>query len=489
VNSCCEVNSSVRKRAAGAAAALSFALAAGCGTIQGPKYESPDVPDKAQWSQLEGRELTASEVIRPDWWTEFGDPELNDLIKRAVDQGLDVKIAALRLDRAGIQLGKDRLALTPEMTVSPADSVTRQKNESARAETARATETLGMGLSWELDVWGKIRKSLQAADAGYRATEMDWRATYLALVSSVAERYFQIRLADEQIVQQEAAKKQAENLLQIYYSQYAEGMIPETRIRSQKAEISGLSTQLLEMQRGRAEAELKLATLLGLPAGDLKVPVGGLRERVRLVEVPDVLPADILAQRPDVLKAEYTLLQAHHLVGKARLARLPTFSLTGVAKTGTSFASSFINSWSFGLATTWNLFDRDLKIDVELSEADVAIAKEEYRKAVLQAFEETEVALLNLSVRRRTMEELQAQVADLQVVRDVQDARLREGLVSQLEVFDTERSLLSAQQQILSTYQQLIIDTVTLYKALGGGWPQESVTNPRRIADSARTTD
>ena len=107
---------------------------------------------------------------------------------------------------------------------------------------------------------------------------------------------------------------------------------------------------------------------------------------------------------------------------------MPTFSLTGVAKTGTSFASSFINSWSFGLATTWNLFDRDLKIDVELSEADVAIAKEEYRKAVLQAFEETEVALLNLSVRRRTMEELQAQVADLQVVRDVQDARLREGL-------------------------------------------------------------
>ena len=128
----------MRKRAAGAAAALSFALAAGCGTIQGPKYESPDVPDKAQWSQLEGRELTASEVIRPDWWTEFGDPELNDLIKRAVDQGLDVKIAALRLDRAGIQLGKDRLALTPEMTVSPADSVTRQKNEvSTRRNGAR----------------------------------------------------------------------------------------------------------------------------------------------------------------------------------------------------------------------------------------------------------------------------------------------------------------------------------------------------------------
>jgi NodT family efflux transporter outer membrane factor (OMF) lipoprotein len=288
----------------GAVAALSVSLAAGCGTIQGPKYERPEMPEKAQWSQLEGRELTASEVIRPDWWTEFGDPELNDLIKKAVDQGLDVKIAALRLDKAGIELGRDRLAMTPELTLSPADSVTRAKQAGSNAETTRETETLGLGLSWELDVWGKIRKSLQAADAGYRATEMDWRATYLALVANVAERYFQVRLFDEQIAQQAAAKQQAENLLQIYYAQYAEGMVPETRIRSQKAEIAGITTQLLEMQRGRAEAELKLGTLLGMPAGDFKSPAsGGLRERVRLINVPDVLPADTLAQRPDVLRS------------------------------------------------------------------------------------------------------------------------------------------------------------------------------------------
>jgi multidrug efflux system outer membrane protein len=207
--------------------------------------------------------------------------------------------------------------------------------------------------------------------------------------------------------------------------------------------------------------------------------------------VPDMLPAEILTRRPDVLKAEYNVLEAHHLVGKARLARLPTFTLTGAAKTGQSFASTFINSWSFGLATSLtNMFDRDLKIDVELSEAQVEISKEEYRKAVLQAFEETEVALLNINARQQQMRELQAQVEDLQVVRDVQDMRLREGLVSQLEVFDTERSLLSAQQQILTTYQQLLTDTVTLYKALGGGWPAENVADQRRVvAESSRTTD
>jgi outer membrane protein, multidrug efflux system len=479
----------VGTRAAGVIASLCLVLTAGCAAIQGPKYEHPDAPDKAQWSQLEGRELTASEVIQPDWWTGFGDPELNDLIQRALDEGLDVKIAALRLDKAGIQLGKDRLAGKPEAALSPVDSIGRQKQESQKSETTRETESLGVGLTWELDVWGKIAKDLQAADARYRATEMDWRATYLTLVASVAERYFQIRQFDEQIAQQKKSKTQAENLLQIYYSQHAEGMVPETRIRSQKAEISSLTNTLLDMERGRAEAELKLATLLGLPAGELSVPVAGLRERVRLIEVPDMLPADVLARRPDVLKAEFNVLEAHHLVGKARLARLPTFSLTGVAKTGASFASTFINSWSFGLGTSFaNMFDRDLKIDVELSEAQVEISKQEYRQAVLQAFEETEVALLNLNARQQQMRELQAQVADLQVVRDVQDMRLREGLVSQLEVFDTERSLLGAQQSILTIYQQLLTDTVTLYKALGGGWPTEAVGGGRpRVAESSTT--
>jgi outer membrane protein TolC len=234
------------------------------------------------------------------------------------------------------------------------------------------------------------------------------------------------------------------------------------------------------MSRSRSKS-----TLLGVPAGELSVPVGNLRQSVRLIEMPEVLPADVLSRRPDVLKAEYSVLAAHHLVGKARLARLPTFSLTGAAKTGTSFVSTVVNTWTFGLAASWSgLFDRDLAMDVKLNEADVRISREEYRKTVLEAFEEVEIALLNLNARQQQIKELESQVADLQVVRNVQDARLREGLVSQLEVFDTERSLLGAQQEILSTYQQLLTDTVTLYKALGGGWESERPGEPSKVADS-----
>jgi NodT family efflux transporter outer membrane factor (OMF) lipoprotein len=467
-----------------AAVAVSVAVA-GCASLAGPKYEHPAAPEKAQWSELEGRELTASEVIHPDWWTGFGDPDLDKLIDRAVNEGLDLKIAALRLDKAGVQLGKDRTQATPRVTSAPTDTIARQKTETTNASTVRETEALAFGVSWEIDIWGKIKKDIAAAEARYQATEMDWRATYLSLVSNVAQRYFEIRQFDEQIGQQVSSKQQAENLLDIYKAQHAEGMLPETRIRSQKAEVASLMTTLIELQRGRSEAELRLATLLGVPAGDFKVPAGGgLRERVRILEVPQMLPADMLSRRPDVLKAEYSVLEAYHLVGKARLARLPTFSLSGAAKTGQSFLSTFVNSWTFGLTSTWGgLFDRDLKIDVQLNEAQLKIAREEYRKAVLGAFEEVEVALLNLNAREEQMRELEKQVDDLKVVRDVQETRLKEGLISQLEVFDTERTLLSAQQQILSTYQLLLVDTLTLYKALGGGWPPEDVTkSPPRVA-------
>jgi NodT family efflux transporter outer membrane factor (OMF) lipoprotein len=451
--------------------------------MAGPDYVRPELPEKEQWSELSGRKITTSEVIQPGWWKGFHDPYLNRLINKAIDQGLDLKIAAARLDRAGIGLKKERFPLTPTISVAPTESITRSKGESGGAETSRESERLGAGLSWELDIWGKIRKGVQASEANYKATEMDWRAAYLSLVANVADQYFQIRLFDEQVSHQLDAQKQNRELLGIYEQQYKEGLIPRTQILQQKSELNSLKKQLLDLQRSRTEAELKLATLLGMPAGDLSVPVGDLRKSIDLIEVPAILPGDLLARRPDVLAAEYRLLAAHHLVGKARLARLPTISLSASAKTGESLLSTLVNTWSFGVTQSLApMFDRNLKIDVKSSEADVRIETEQYRKTVLNAYEETEIALLNLNSRKQQMQELEEQVSHLTVVQGVQQARLKEGLLSQLEVFDTERTLLAAKQGILSQYEQLLTDTVTLYKALGGGWPKENVAEDPAVA-------
>lgn len=448
-----------------------------CANLAGPEYERPTVPQKDQWSQLDDRELSASEVVSPEWWKGFGDTYLNDLVRTAIDEGLDLKIASARLDKAGIQLRKERFPLTPRATLSPTSTTQRAKSEASAPLTTTNTELLGFNLSWEIDIWGKIRKGVEAAEAGYKGTEMDWRAAYLSLITNVAQRYFQIRLLDEQIAQQQSTKEQSLDFLQIYEAQYKEGLIPKTKILNQRSEINSLTKQLLDLQRSRAEAELRLATLLGKPPGDLAVPVRYLSDTVQLVDVPLVLPADLLSRRPDVLRAEYDLLQAHNLVGRARLARLPTFSLNAAANTGASLTNILLNNWSFGLTTSFaSMFDRDLKIDVKVNEADVKIKTEQYRQVVLRAFEEVEIALLNLKSRKQQKKELEAQIENLQIVQQVQQARLREGLVSQLEVFETERSLLNAKQGVLAEYQALLTETVTLYKALGGGWPPENLS-------------
>lgn len=454
-----------------------LALSTGCADLGGSDYQQPKVPEKDNWSELDGRELQQSEVIRMDWWTAFGDPYLNSLIDTALSDGLDLRIAYLRMERAGITLKKQRFPLTPEIKGGPTAAYRRGKQEGGDISSQHNAEAFGLDLSWEIDIWGKVRKGVLAAEATYKATEMDWRGVYLTLVTSVSDLYFQIRQFDEQITQQKAAVKQSNHLLSIWKQQYEEGLVAETKILNQLSEISSQKQQLLEIQRSRKEAELKLATLLGQPAGGLSVPAAHLRGTIQLIPEPRVLPGDLLTRRPDILQAEYDVLSAHNLLGQARLERLPSFSLTGSAGTGDGL-TPLVAQWNYAFLLDWTSFlDRNKKIAVTENEADLKITTESYRKTVLAAFQEVEIAMLNLNIRHLQLKELEQQVAALEVVNKIQKAQLREGLVSQLEVFDTERTLLDAQQNILSNYRTLLSDTLTLYKAVGGGWPVETVAN------------
>ena len=452
-------------------------LGTGCSNLAGPEYERPEVAEKTNWSELEGRQLEGSDIVRMDWWTAFGDPYLDELIQTALSDGLDLRIAFLRLEKAGITLQRQRFPLTPEIKGGPTASYRRGKPEDGDIFSQQNAEAFGIDLSWEIDIWGKVRKGVLAAEATYKATEMDWRGVYLTLVTSVSDLYFQIRQFDEQITQQEAAVAQSNVLLGIWQQQYQEGLVAETKILNQQSEISSRKQQLLELQRSRVEAELKLATLLGQPAGTLSVPSASLRNTVHLIPEPNVLPGELMTRRPDILRAEYDVLSGYNLLGKARLERLPSLSLTGSAGTGDGIAP-LVARWNYAFLLDWTSFlDRNKKIAVKESEADLQILTENYRKTVLAAFQEVEIALLNLNIRHLQLKELESQVATLEIVNKVQKAQLREGFVSQLEVFDTERTLLDAQQNILSNYRTLLSDTLVLYKAVGGGWPVETVSD------------
>jgi outer membrane protein TolC len=214
----------------------------------------------------------------------------------------------------------------------------------------------------------------------------------------------------------------------------------------------------------------------------LQVPSAHLEEKVRLPTVPAGLPAELLKRRPDVVAAEYRVLEAYNLVGQAKLAQLPSISLTGHGGTSSFALTDLLKSFTFGLLPSINIpiLDPATKAHVKTTEAQTGVAEEQYRRTVIGALEEVENALVNLDAHKKQRTELQQQTEHLKTVSTQIEAQLKEGVISQLEVFETQRSLLAAQLALLANHQQILADTVTLYKALGGGWP------PVEVAASGR---
>ena len=470
-----------------------------CSNFAGPEYKRPEIPVKEEWSQSQEMEVSAVETIRPDWWTGFGDSYLDELIQRSIANNSDLKILAARIDSAGAGIKSEKARALPSLSATASRQNTLLVGDGPDApglppgapppppgapappalDRTQTENRLGASLRWELDIWGKLQKGVNASKARYRAAEWEWRAGYLTLVSDVASRYFLIRQLDEQIQQQRQTQENNIKLLKIYEAQLKEGLVAESQVLSQKAELASLTQQLEDLNRQRQVTTFNLATLLGVPAGDLVVPVAPLTKTVQVMEVPSGLPSDLLSRRPDIIAQEYQVLSAHELVGQARLAKLPSIELSSSANaSGASKAlSTLIKTWTFGIGPNINIpiFDPNVNARLKTNEASAKVAEEQYRKTVMTAFEEVEVSLTNLASRKKQKQVLENQIKHLSIVRDVQYAQLKEGLVSQLQVFDTDRQLLAAQLAQLQTHQQILSDTVTLYKALGGGWSVDSV--------------
>jgi NodT family efflux transporter outer membrane factor (OMF) lipoprotein len=439
-----------------------------CADISMPDYKRPDVPEKASFSRKEAIPVSPTQTIRPDWWKEFGDPYLNSLVGRAIDGNVDIKLLAARTRVAAAQIGEARAGALPTLDAGVGASF-----EKSTGQKFAKQFNLGTQVNWDLDVWGKVEKGAQAQTAEYHASEADWRAGYLTLVSDVSTTYFQILQFDEQIDQQQRTLDKNKQILAIYEAMLQNGLIPNTRVLQQRAEINQLTNGLLELHRLRDLAGNALATLMGTPAGEFTLPAGSLQQRVREPDVPDGLPSQLLKRRPDIVAAEYRVLESYDLVGQAKLAQLPSISLTGRGGTSSFALTDLLRTFTFGLLPSINipLLDPSVKARVKTSEAQTQVAEQQYRKTVMTAFEDVENALVNLDAHRKQRNELAQQVDHLKVVATQIEAQLKEGLVSQLELFETERTLLSAQLALLANHQQILSDTVTLYKALGGGWP------------------
>jgi NodT family efflux transporter outer membrane factor (OMF) lipoprotein len=457
----------------GGCALLALSLA-GCVDMKTAEFRRPDTPGKAAWTQPP---VSPSATISPTWWHEFGDPYLDELINEALAGNFDIKIMAARIGVADAQIDEARAGALPTLDIGAGAIFEKTTGQKFTKQYNLATQ-----VNWELDIWGKVEKGVQAQTAEFRATEADWRAGYLKLVSDVSNTYFQILQLDEQIDKQQESLAKNKQILGIYEAMYKNGVVPKTQVLRQNAEVSRLNQGLLELRRSRDISVNALATLLGTPAGELKVPKGSLQGRVRVPEVPTGVPSEILGRRPDIVAAEYRVLEAYDLVGQAKLAQLPSISLTARGGTASFQLSDLLKSFTFGFMPSINIpaFNPAIKAHIKTTEAQVKVFVSQYQSTVISAFEEVENALVNLESHKQQRVELVQQVDQLSIVAAQTQAQLKEGVISQLDVFENERSLLQAQLALLAIHQQVLADTVTLYKALGGGWPTVEVVNAEK---------
>lgn len=450
---------------------LSFIVVSSCSYFS-PEYKRPDAPVKKSWVRHVPENISAVETIRPDWWNNFGDPLLNELVTKAIAQNYDLKILAARTGVAQTTISQVNATRLPTVEAAFGGRYVKASGQDFRKSYSWAT-----ALSWEIDVWGKVEKGVEAQEAEVQATEADWRAGYLVIVSDVAGTYFQIRLLDEQILQQKSALETNKHILKIQQALLDEGMIPETNVLQQSAQVDQFKIDLRQLQEFRETSENALSTILGIPAGDFAVESGQLRGVVNLVDLPLGLPMDLLLRRPDIVAAEFRVLQAHDLISEARRGLLPTVSITGKGGMSSIKLTDLSKAFTYGLDPSIELpfLDPNVYARIDVTESQIKVTKEEYRRTVINAFEEVENALTKLASDRDQKIILEAQQKKLKAVAKRFRAQLTEGVISQLQVLESERSLLAAEQRLLRNHQDILLDTIDLYKALGGGWPKQEV--------------
>lgn len=454
------------------ACVLAATLLSGCVDVSMSAYKRPDTPEKTTWSKSEAVTVSASDTVSPDWWKSFGDPELDALIQKAIAGNFDIKSLAARIRVANAQIAEAHAGALP--TADLGAGVNYQK---ITGQTFTKQYNTAAQVNWDIDIWGAVQKGVEAQQAEFHATEADWRAGYLELVSSVSTTYFQILQFDDQIAQQQTTLDKNRRIATILEGMQHSGLIANTQVLQQRAEVNRLTTNLLELQRSRDLANNALATLIGEPAGNFHLAGGHLQQRVQLPPVPAGLPSQMLARRPDIVAAEFRVLEAYKLTHSSKLAQLPTISLTAHGGSSSFALSDLLKSFTYGFMPSINipLLDPAVRAHVKTTEAQTEVAEHDYQRTVMTAFQDVENALVNIDADRHQRVEIQQQVDQLRVVADQVERQLKEGVVSQLEVFEAERSLLAAQQQLLANHAQSLSDTVLLYQALGGGWQPADV--------------
>jgi len=474
------------------ALALLSAVLAGCAVTPDYHPPAPEVP--AQWSEVTESSASATPAQSP-WWTTFNDPELDSLVERAVRANLDLQLGEMRVREVRARRRVSAASLWP--SVDARASIARER-ESANAPgpvlvapggqlESRPGETenlfqAGFDASWELDVFGGRRRSIEAAQADLEASLYDRGAVILTLLAEVARNYIELRGLQQQIAVLRSNLAAQQDTLNLTRARYVGGMASDLDVARAEAQVQMIASQIPPLEATREETVHRLGVLLGQPPGALAAelaPNGAIP--VPASQLPVGLPSDLLRQRPDIRRAERQLAAASARLGVATADLYPKFSLLGTLGLASVAASDFFSSgstlWSIGPSMTWPIFrGGQIVATIEVRDAQQQQALIVYRRAILNGLEDVENALVTYRrAQNRRAALIQAADSDRRAV-DHARTLYKSGLTDFRAVLDAQRTLFQAQIDLARSDTAASTDMVALYKALGGGW--DTVTLP-----------
>jgi multidrug efflux system outer membrane protein len=454
-------------------AALVALTAAGC--TLGPNYMRPEVPTAPAWRVEYPK---AADVANVKWWEQYGDPVLNGLIEDALKENLQVQVAAARVEQFRGALGATRSQGMPQVGYGANLSETRASREGQPpipepADPQFSLYQASVAASWQLDLFGRVRRLSEAAQAQIYASEQAQRGVVLTLVSDVAAAYIALRGLDRQ---REIAVATAANFgetARIFDLRFRSGLVSMSevsQIRSQHMLALG-SIPAIEQQIAILENLISL--LLGRPSQ--AIPRGKPITELVAPPIPADLPSTLLQRRPDILQAEQNLIAANANIGAVRTLYYPNISLTGllgsVSTAFTSFFTGPATAWQIGAGATGPLFTAGgIRGQVRSAEAVYAQAVPIYRQTILNAFRETNNALVSVQKRVEELGYQRERVAALTEFSRLARLRFEQGMSSYFEVLIADNERFAAELAGVRILIDRHTQVVNVYQALGGGW-------------------
>jgi multidrug efflux system outer membrane protein len=446
---------------------------AGCASV-GPDYKAPSTPPMQVRGADAARESNAQ--FQAQWWKQFGDPTLDALIRRAAAHNLDLRIAVARLAESRALLGGAKSQQWP--TIDAGASYSRSREQQPGFSDQRSTVTAyqaGFDASWEIDVFGGVRRSVEAARADLGASEAALQDAQVSLFAEVARNYFALRGTQQRIAIARRNIANQRDTLQVIRARAEVGTASEQDVASASAQLSAVEAQLPLLDAQARAGEYRLAVLLGERPGELDVDLspGAFRPIDAMLPIGDV--GDVLARRPDVRTAEREYAAATARIGVAKADFFPHLSLGGflgfLAGRSNDFGNPSTRAWSIMPSITWHGLDvQRVRANLHASEARADAAQANYRRTVLEAIEDVDNAVTGYNQQHASVAKLIDQARASRRAADLARIRYKEGATGFLELLDAERVQLAAEDALAQGEAAIDTRAVALYKALGGGW-------------------